>query len=152
MERVVISNAVLLGEAKRLLKEGKKVTIKVKGNSMLPFLHGDKDSVELTSTENYEVGDIVLAEVTENHYVLHRILSIDGNEPEATIILMGDGNIKGIEKCERKDLIGKVDYIFKKDKQINPNTEEERKKAQQWRRLRPIRRWILAIYKRLYRI
>ena len=152
MERMIVSNAILLGETKRLLKEGKKVTIKVKGNSMLPFLHGDRDSVELIPTENYQHGDIVLAEVKEDHYVLHRILSMDGNEPEAKVILMGDGNIKGVETCKVKDLIGKVACIYKKNKQIDPNTDEERKKAEIWLRLRPIRRWILAIYKRVYRL
>ena len=152
MERVVVSNAVLLGETKRLLEKGKKVTLKVKGNSMLPFIHGNRDSVGLVSSTTYQAGDIVLAEVKEDHFVLHRILSIERNEPDSSVILMGDGNIKGTEKCQRKDLIGKVECIYRRNKQIDPNSEKERKKARHWQRLLPIRRWILAIYKRIYRL
>ena len=152
MEKVIVSNAALIGETKRLLEKGIKVTLKVKGNSMLPFIHGNRDSVELISSNTYQAGDIVLAEVKKDHFVLHRIISIDGNEPDSSVVLMGDGNIKGTEKCQRKDLIGKVECIYKKNKQIDPNSEKERKKARQWQRLLPIRRWILAIYKRVYRL
>lgn len=147
--KLIIPNAILLGEVERLLEEGRKVTILVKGNSMLPFITGGKDSVELEKCQEYQSGDIVLAEVSKGHYVLHRIISIEGNEPGAKVVLMGDGNICGTEHCCRKHITGRVNKIIKKNKEIDPNTPEERKKARLWKRLFPVRRWILAIYKRI---
>ena len=47
MHKVVVPNAILLGEVKSLLAEGKDVVIPTKGNSMLPFIRGGRDSVNL---------------------------------------------------------------------------------------------------------
>ncbi|MCE2615638.1 MAG: S24/S26 family peptidase [Phocaeicola sp.] len=149
INKLIFPNAILLGETERLLDEGRKVTILVKGNSMLPFITGDKDSVELEKYLEYQIGDIVLARIAEGQYVLHRVIFIEGNQPDAKVVLMGDGNIRGMEQCYRKHIIGRVNKIIKKNKEINPNTPEERKKARLWKRLLPVRRWILAIYKRI---
>ena len=57
MNKVVVPNAILLGEVKSLLAEGKDVVIPTKGNSMLPFIRGGRDSVNLRRLEDVEVGD-----------------------------------------------------------------------------------------------
>ena len=44
MKKVILSNDVLLPEIIRLLNEGESITMKVKGNSMLPFIT-DRNSV-----------------------------------------------------------------------------------------------------------
>lgn len=42
MRTTTVSNEVLLPEVAKLLDEGRKVTIKAKGNSMLPFMVGHR--------------------------------------------------------------------------------------------------------------
>ncbi|MBQ7518155.1 MAG: S24/S26 family peptidase, partial [Bacteroidales bacterium] len=102
---MVLPNALMLGEVKRLVRQGFHVTIRTKGNSMLPFIRGEIDSVELSLPEvPYAKGDIVLAEVEPDHYILHRIWEMRGEK----VILMGDGNCRGKEKCRYENLIAKV--------------------------------------------
>ena len=47
---------------------------------MLPFIVGDRDSVELDRKDSYAAGDIVLARVEGKRWVLHRLVSIAGDE------------------------------------------------------------------------
>ena len=62
MRRVLIANDVIAEETKRLIDEGQEVTLRVKGNSMLPFIHGDKDMAVLRSVSKpLSRWDIVLA-------------------------------------------------------------------------------------------
>lgn len=78
MEKVVISNDIFFAEVLRVLREGKNVTIPVKGVSMLPFIRGDRDSVELeplADARPLAVGDIVLFRVA-GRYILHRIIQL----------------------------------------------------------------------------
>ena len=47
MGTVQLPNDVLLSRAEAFLKAGREVVIRTKGSSMLPFIHGDRDSVVL---------------------------------------------------------------------------------------------------------
>lgn len=148
MQKLIIPNNELFDEVCRLLEEGKRVSILAKGNSMLPFIRGGRDSVLLEKApENLQRGDIVLFK-TEGHYVLHRILHID----EDRVTLMGDGNLKGQEHCSRKEVLGKAVCIMPPGKTaVNCNKPYERMKAKVWGMLLPLRRYLLGCYRRIYK-
>ena len=146
MEKVILPNSVLLGGAEELLSEGRQVIIPTKGSSMLPFIHGEKDSVLLEKKEKLAVDDIVLALVNGERYVLHRIWAIEGN----MIVLMGDGNLVGKEQCSPTDICGTVVEIIRKNgRRIDVTSESFRRSSRFWKKLLPVRRYILAIYRRL---
>ena len=65
----------IIEEAIRLVREGVNVTLPVKGRSMLPFIIGGKESVILHRPGLIDVGDVVLAWVDGNRYVVHRIIN-----------------------------------------------------------------------------
>ncbi|MCR4860771.1 MAG: S24 family peptidase [Bacteroidales bacterium] len=139
MDRLVLSNDILLGEVDALLQEGREAIIRPRGNSMLPFIRGDRDCVVLKKKEGIAVGDIILVR-TDGKFILHRVFSIDGD----ALTLMGDGNIRGKEHCTRADVIGTVTEI------IRPNGRSRQPgRGRAWRALLPVRRYILAIYRRL---
>lgn len=143
---MIIPNDIFMPEVEKILREGKRVVLKAKGNSMLPFIRNLKDSVELepVCVEKLSRGDIVLARVNgTNVYVLHRILSIKGE----MVVLMGDGNIRGKEFCRTADICGKVMRILAGEKETDPNSATERRKAILWMKLLPVRRWLLALYR-----
>lgn len=146
MSRRVLPNDILLAEVSRLVGEGEKVTLKTKGNSMLPFIHGGKDSVILEKPEELSEGMIVLAEVAEGMYVLHRIVSVSGD----TVVLMGDGNLKGCEICRASDVKAYATWILKKGKEIDCCSSEHMRQAGMWKALLPLRRLLLAVYKRIF--
>ena len=145
METITIDNNQLIGEVKKLLKTFPSVVLPVKGTSMLPFIIGSKESVELVRWEkDFQIGDIVLA-WTKDYYVIHRIIKINGND----YTLMGDGNIIGTESCKRSDIVAKAEYVV--DKHGNKHylyTPRRCQASRLWNKLKPVRRWILAIYRR----
>lgn len=149
ISRKTAPTELLMNEALLLIEEGRRVVVRVKGNSMLPFLRGDKDSVELEKASEIKCGDIVLAYVEECRFVLHRIIKIDGER----VVLMGDGNLKGCEYCRIEDIKAKAVNIIKPAKggykKISCTDRTHMRKAYLWKKLLPVRRYILAIYKRI---
>ncbi len=142
----MISDHEILEEATRLAKEGLSVTLPVKGNSMLPFIIGGKESVILQKPDHPKVGDVVLAWVENCRYVVHRIIKIDDHDVE----LMGDGNIIGTEHCKIDDICAIATHVVSADGKRHDLYSKWRMRATKlWWYLRPIRRYILAIYRRL---
>ena len=139
-----VPNNQAIAAVAALIAEGRRVVLPVKGNSMLPFIIGGKESVELTPPTPAQVGDVILAWVDGNRYVVHRVISIDSN---GNITLMGDGNIRGTEHCRQEDIVGTAVYV------VAPNGKKRQLRNDSlswkvWKRLLPVRRWILAVYKR----
>ncbi len=148
MRRKIVPNDILISEVARMVAEGGQVTLLTKGQSMLPFIIGGRDSVELSPIREDDIatGDIILARITNpTRYVIHRVIELthDG------VVLMGDGNIMGVERCPKGDVLARVTAIIKPKKVVDPRCESELKKARLWWRLLPIRRYILAILRRL---
>ena len=139
MDKKVVANQVLLEDAAKLMEEGREVNFTPLGSSMLPFIRGGKDSVVLRKMPSVEVGDIVLVRLEGPRYVLHRIIRKNGDD----LTLMGDGNIAGTENCSTADVLGTVTAILKGKRKVIPG------KGVWWRALKPIRRYILAIYRRI---
>lgn len=138
MDKRTIANEVLLEDAATLMNEGRDVMLTPLGSSMLPFIRGGKDSIRLRKMPDVAVGDIVLARLP-GRYVLHRV--IERNDRKLT--LMGDGNIAGTEACSTEDVMGSVVGIVRNGK------ERPAGKGRLWHFLKPVRRYILAIYRRL---
>ena len=135
----------IIEEACRLVREGVNVTLPVKGRSMLPFIIGGKESVILHRPGLIDVGDVVLAWVDGCRYVVHRIIRIDGDR----ITLMGDGNLTP-EHCALDDIKAIATHVVDaKDKTHYLYNRWRMFGAKVWYWLRPIRRYLLAIYRRL---
>lgn len=139
MDKRTIPNDILLGEVAAVLRDGREAVIIPSGNSMLPFIRGGVDRVVLGPRPDIAVGDIVLAHVG-NRYLLHRVIAVDG----AALTLMGDGNIAGTESCTAADVLGTVTEIIRPD-----GSRRTPGKAALWRALRPVRRILLGVWKRL---
>lgn len=133
------SNDILIPEFERLLKDGHMVEFTPRGASMRPFIEGGCDKVTLKTCKEVAVGIIVLARV--NHtYVLHRIYRIE----DKAIVLHGDGNLVGEERCSTEDIIGCVVRI--KDKK---GKTKRLTKAPIWRHLPTvIKKYYLKIYRK----
>lgn len=138
MDKRTVANEILLEEAAALMLEGREVTFTPLGNSMLPFIRSGKDAVRLRKNPSVAIGDVILVRLP-GRYVLHRLIHMDGDR----LTLMGDGNIAGTETCTTGDVLGTVTAILRDGKEIIPGD------GRFWRRLLPIRRYILAIYRRL---
>ena len=146
MKKVVIANEEMAEEVKRLIGMNHEVIIPVKGNSMLPFIQGDKDLAVLRPASHpLKKWDVVLAHDSRGVLLLHRIIHIAGDE----LTLMGDSSLNGVETCKASDVIAQLETVKRKDNQWSCNTRSARTKAAMWYYLRPLRRYLLAIYRRL---
>lgn len=146
----------IINEAIRLVEEGVSVTLPVNGRSMLPFIIGGRESVILQQppkqgetrqdTALLKLGDVVLAWVEGSRYVVHRIIRIDGDR----VTLMGDGNLVGTEHCRLSDIKAIATHVVGSDEQPHDlYTSRRMLGVRLWWWLLPIRRYLLAIYKRL---
>lgn len=136
MERKIrtISNREIFAIARDTLLEGSTVRIAVNGESMLPFFRsGSTILLRPVREEDIRKYNVVMADAG-HAFVVHRIVKVDDNK----ITLLGDGNIYGTESVSRDKIYGVVDcsalHLFF---------------AKIWLWLRPVRRFPLAIFRRV---
>lgn len=91
---------------RQLLAEGREVSIRVEGASMLPFFRSG-ERIRLRPLRNGDLrrGYVVLAETDSGQFVIHRIVQVR----KTRIILRGDGNPIGQESVLRKRIYGTVE-------------------------------------------
>jgi len=143
----VLPNNDILRDLIRLVNEGHRVTLPVKGNSMLPFIIGDKESVELVKPETVAVGDVVLAWINDSRYVIHRVIQVNGEHVQ----LMGDGNLSSDEYCLTDDVKARAEYVIGQNGKKHYLYSKRRMQASRlWWKIKPLRRYILAIYRRTW--
>lgn len=144
-----IPNKILIEEVRKALLAGKSATFRVKGFSMRLFLENERDIVKIASVppENIRRGDVVLAEVKADLFVLHRVIRRSGD----ALTLMGDGNIRGTESCRVEDVVGKVTEFYRKGrtKPDSVNGWKWKVYSSIWLAATPVRRIILGICRRL---
>lgn len=148
-KEIILPNEILLSKVAYTLSKGGKAIIPVKGSSMHPFIRGGEDSVELFPPLDVKEGDIVLAEVSNSKYLLHRIYSLKGDN----ITLMGDGNVCNKEYCSRENVIGKALYVIdKKGRKKDLYSWKQVFLSKAWKLMLPYRGLLLRIYRKLWTV
>ena len=137
---IQLRNEVFLPQVVAMLQEGHTVTLPLRGRSMRPFLEDGRDKALLKTVDNPQVGDAVLAEISKGHFVLHRIIRIDGN----AVTLRGDGNL-GDEHCTLSDVRAKAIGFYRKGRSNLDSTDGRKWRIYSWwwTRFYPIRRYLL---------
>lgn len=147
MTTIQMDNAQFLPHVCQFVQEGHKVTIGAKGNSMRPFIESGRDAVVLSQLSKPVVGDVVLAELEPGHYVLHRVDAIKGEH----IRLRGDGNPYQTEQCSIEDLRATVVTVVRKGRNYATSSRTWKAYSWMWIHLLPLRRYLLALYRLLWR-
>lgn len=129
-----VDNSTTFSIVRDILLEGQNVTVAVNGQSMLPFFRsGSTVTLRPISEEDFKKYAVVFADAG-GRFVIHRIIAIDGD----MVTLLGDGNIYGTETMPKNKVYGVIDcsatHIFF---------------AKIWLWLRPVRRFPLAIFRRV---
>jgi len=147
IESIKMPNAVLMPEIVKMIEEGHTVTLRLRGFSMRPFLEDARDKALLTKPGTPQVGQPVLAEIEKGHFVLHRIVKIEGD----AVTLRGDGNL-GDEHCRISDVKALATGFYRKGRESLDSIDgwKWRSYSWIWTRLYPIRRWLLAFYRRIW--
>ncbi len=134
-------------EITRVFNQGKKsVTFVVRGFSMRPFLEDGRDKVILAPPREPKIGDVVLAEVKEETYALHRVIKI----ADGVYTMRGDGNpLWMTEQFTQDKIVGIADGFIRKGKEVSTGSRKWRYYSAIWNVLKPLRRILLAIYRRI---
>lgn len=138
-------NDVLLPEVRKMISEGHTVTLKVRGNSMRPFLESSRDYVLLAPFDDVSVGDVVLAEVSKGRFVLHRVIRRSGDD----LVLKGDGNPFQTEACRVADVAAMARGFHRRNKFYPTDGRCWRAYSSFWMNTMCMRRWFLAAYRRM---
>ena len=141
-KKLIIANDALFD----MLEEGERIHITVKGNSMLPFIRGDKDRVALVKATKSSLrkGRIVVARINEKLYYLHRIERVDGD----TVRLRGDGNPYARETCRASSILAEAVELERNGKIYTPDSFAWKAAEKLWTRNPFLRRVFLSIYRR----
>ena len=143
-EKSSVNDDLILAEAIRFVGEGVSVTFPVNGRSMLPFIVGGCESVILEKFNGLKIGDVVLAWVDGNRYVIHRIVKMDGEK----LTLMGDGNLIGVEHCRVNDVKARaVAVVSAHGRKRSLDFAPRKAAAKVWMFLKPVRKWLLLPYR-----
>ncbi|MBQ7635379.1 MAG: S24/S26 family peptidase [Bacteroidaceae bacterium] len=149
MKVVSLPNDKFVPQVRAFLEEGQPfVTFRVRGNSMRPFLEHERDCVALVLPGEIQRGDVVLAEVSPKHYVLHRVII----RHEDDLVLKGDGNSKGIETCRVSDVVATAVGFYRKGRRKADLVTglKWRTYSRLWMWLAPVRRYLLALHRRVW--
>ena len=151
---LVIPNDVFFRQVAETLAGGSPVTFIVKGYSMYPFMRNGKDSVclEWYDGRALSAGEVILFQYRGKH-VLHRIYKTEA-APDGAMLYrtMGDGNLRGMETALPHSVLGVMTKrITPSGKEWGCNTFSWHLASWLWMRLFRVRRWLLAVLRRLYR-
>lgn len=131
---LTVRNREIFSLVRDTLLDGECVSVAVRGESMLPFFRSGS-TITLRPVQEGDIRkyNVVMADAGES-FVVHRIVEV-GND---YVTLFGDGNIRGMERVSREKIYGVVDcsaaHLFF---------------AKIWLWLRPVRRFPLAIFRRV---
>lgn len=144
-KELIIRNDIFFAEILARIAEGKRPRIRPKGLSMLPFIRGGVDTIDLAalSPESYQVGRIVLARI-DRGYLVHRIERIDGDR----FTLRGDGNRIQREECTRAQILAEMVEVQRGKRRIRPGSRLWWCYEHLWPSSPFLRRWLVALYKR----
>lgn len=150
MDLTKLPNELFFSFVEEELACGREVRIRLKGQSMYPFIRNELDEVLLVpcKEEKLKMWDVVLFRYRGAH-LLHRIVhkTVDG------YTLQGDGVWAVRETCSENDIVGKVCIIFRKGKTpISVNSVSWRFFSWVWFLLRRGRRFFLRLFRGVERL
>jgi hypothetical protein len=128
-----------------MLKNGKSISIRVKGTSMKPFLNSEKDLIEIAPiTKGIKVNDICMFK-TLNGFTVHRLINIVNDN----FFFNGDSQTTLEGPIKKDDIIGVVKKIRKKSFSFGINNPIYIVLSNFWRITLPLRPKIINLYKRI---
>ncbi len=141
-EKRWISSDLLFTAISEQLAQNRQAAFTVTGMSMWPLIcHGrDQVIVEQANRDTVHKGDIILYQVSESHYVLHRVTRLEKNRFQTT----GDGNLRRDPMMPYDSIMAKVTKISRNGKMIDCNAPQWKFLFRIWMVLFPMRRMIFG--------
>ena len=142
-KRLILGN-LFLAETAEALRGGRRVTVRIDGGSMFPFIRGGRDVVELVPCP--PAGPLqpwcCYLYHWEGQYMIHRFVGMDGDH----CLFMGDGNVVRHERVERAEVVGLLRYIVRPDgRRVDCLSPAWLRRGRWWYRWRWTRRFLYPL-------
>lgn len=137
MAKWSVPNDRLFSSVKDCLHRGQSIVIRIRGNSMLPFLRDNRDLVTLRAVApgDLKTGTIILFKY-KTKYLLHRIVK----KKRTNFYLRGDNNWSfRFETCAAEDIQGVVVAIERNGRKIPCDSWKWRFCSYLWMKSHPLR-------------
>ena len=146
-KQINIATQQIFEEVSKIVAEGGMVTLTAVGYSMNPGIVHMRDQVTLGPWTDSDIrpGTVALVRDLRGNVVLHRIIKRKGNY----ILLEGDGNIGQKEKATLDGIAGIMHSITRKNRIYTSKNLLWRIYSWAWVTLRPLRRYPLALWRKL---
>lgn len=130
------------------LREGNNVRLIVTGSSMYPLLTPERDSVVIRPATSVKKGDLALFKRSNGLIVLHRVAKVK----KAGFYCVGDNQTRLEGPLSDDQILGVATTLIRDGKEISENSRTYRLYALVWLTLRPIRRAVVAVLRKIKRI
>lgn len=139
-----VSTHELFPIIEELLACNKQAIFTISGYSMLPFMGSQRDQVLLGKRdfEGLKRGEIILFKLDCGKYILHRIYKVT----DEGYLTMGDGNLHYDGIIRPEQVIGVVEKIYRKNKEIDCSSTWFKIMSNIWMALLSVRKYILKLY------
>ena len=146
-KQINIATQQIFEEVSKIVAEGGMVTLTAVGYSMNPGIVHMRDQITLGPWTDSDIrpGTVALVRDLRGNVVLHRIIKRKGNY----ILLEGDGNIGQKEKATLDGIAGIMHSITRKNRIYTSKNLLWRIYSWTWVALRPLRRYPLALWRKL---
>ena len=146
-KQINIATQQIFEEVSKIVAEGGMVTLTAVGYSMNPGIVHMRDQITLGPWTDSDIrpGTVALVRDLRGNVVLHRIIKRKGNY----ILLEGDGNIGQKEKATLDGIAGIMHSITRKNRIYTSKNLLWRIYSWAWVALRPLRRYPLALWRKL---
>lgn len=147
--RHLIGSDQLFPLIKELLTANKTVRLKVRGNSMYPFIRSDLDDITLEHADFDAVkkGDIVLIKRRNGAYVLHRVCKITAD----AFYMVGDAQQDLEGPLYPEQLLAKGVSIVRNGRELRCDAWGMWLAAWIWLLARPVRPFLFKAYRKVRR-
>lgn len=128
---------------RELVEQGHKVSLLISGNSMLPFLIHNRDTIYFQKPERpLRVGDMVFYQRLDGDYIMHRICCIT----DEGLFTVGDAQQLIEGPLSPEQVFARVTMVRRKGKIVKPGSFWWEFFEHIWIRLIPLRHRIMKLY------
>lgn len=132
---------------RELVEEGHEVSVQISGDSMVPFLHGKRDTAFFKAPDReLKVGDIVFFQRANGQYILHRIVKIENGN----YYIVGDAQSDIEGPISRQQIFALATEVIRNGKTLKPGDFKWTFFEKIWIKVIPLRSKLIRLYNALH--
>ena len=139
----IIETQKYVSVLRELTEEGRKVTMRIAGNSMSPFLVHERDYIRFEkANQELKAGDMVFYQRVNGQFIMHRVWKVkkDG------YYMVGDAQVEIEGPIQKEQIFAKITQVKRKGKWIGPGDFWWEFFEHVWIRIVPFRRILRKFY------